>query len=85
MKQFVQLFRQLDQTNSTRAKLDALENYFKAACNEDILWAYALMAGKMPKRSIKTSMLRTWAAEHAGIPLWLFEESYHTVGDLAET
>ena len=26
-----------------------------------------------------------WAAEMAGLPLWLFEESYHAVGDLAET
>ena len=85
MNQFVNLFKQLDQTNSTLAKLEALESYFSQACNEDRLWAYALMAGKMPKRSIKTSLLRTWAAEHAGIPLWLFEESYHTVGDLAET
>jgi DNA ligase-1 len=30
-------------------------------------------------------MLQQWSAELAGIPTWLFEESYHTVGDLAET
>jgi DNA ligase-1 len=29
--------------------------------------------------------MRNWAAEWAGIPYWLFEESYHIVGDLAET
>src|SRR5690606_41031980 len=33
---------------------------------------------------IKTADLKTWAAEMAGIPEWLFEESYHIVGDLAE-
>jgi len=82
---FVRLFEQLDQTNSTNEKLDALEAYFRAACDTDRLWAYALMAGKMPKRTVKTSLLRIWAAEFSGIPNWLFEESYHTVGDLAET
>jgi len=30
-------------------------------------------------------LLRQWASELSGIPLWLFEESYHIVGDLAET
>ena len=28
--------------------------------------------------------MREWAAELANIPLWLFEDAYHTVGDLAE-
>jgi DNA ligase-1 len=30
-------------------------------------------------------LLRVWAAEEANIPAWLFDESYHSVGDLAET
>src|SRR5207248_2671697 len=29
--------------------------------------------------------LAEWAIEMAGVPEWLFEESYHAVGDLAET
>ena len=29
--------------------------------------------------------MRQWAAEVAQLPEWLFEESYHIVGDLAET
>lgn len=32
-----------------------------------------------------TTQLREWAAEVGGIPLWLLEESYPIVGDLAET
>src|SRR5690606_17835374 len=32
-----------------------------------------------------TTDLRIWAAEIANIPLWLIEESYYVVGDLAET
>jgi len=34
---------------------------------------------------VPTKLLRIWAAEEANIPSWLFEESYHSVGDLAET
>jgi DNA ligase-1 len=30
-------------------------------------------------------LLATWASELSTLPAWLFEESYHTVGDLAET
>jgi DNA ligase-1 len=30
-------------------------------------------------------LLREWAAESQNLPLWLFEDSYHIVGDLAET
>ena len=37
------------------------------------------------QRLVPTKFLRQWAAEDAGIPTWLFEESYHAVGDLAET
>ncbi|MEZ4948671.1 MAG: hypothetical protein R2784_04680 [Saprospiraceae bacterium] len=40
---------------------------------------------RRPKRTVKTSELRTWAAETVYVPAWLFEESYHVVGDLAET
>ena len=45
----------------------------------------ALFSGRRPKRAVTTTRLREWAAERAGLPLWLFEESYGVVGDLAET
>nr|MBA3659639.1 ATP-dependent DNA ligase [Gemmatimonadales bacterium] len=43
------------------------------------------LSGRRPKRLIPSGDLRTWAAQEAGVPDWLFEESYHAVGDLAET
>ena len=85
MKEFAHLFNQIDQTNKTNAKVAALADYFKQADEADKLWTIALFSGRRPKRSINTTLLRTWAAEMAGIPLWLFEESYPIVGDLAET
>lgn len=85
MKAFTQLFTQLDQTTKTNAKLDALVEFLHAAPDQDKVWAIALLSGKRPRRTIKTGLLREWAAIAAQIPMWLFEQSYHVVGDLAET
>ena len=85
MNAFTTLIKELDSTTKTLVKKRALVRFFQKASEEDKLWAIALFTRKRPKRTIKTSELRIWAAELAGIPLWLFEESYHMVGDLAET
>jgi DNA ligase-1 len=85
MKHFAALFTALDQTNSTLKKVNALTDYFDKASDEDKLWTIALFSHKRPRRTVKTTLLREWAAEIGGIPTWLFEESYHTVGDLAES
>lgn len=85
MKRFAALFAALDQTTSTNAKVAALADYFAQAPEDDRLWTIALLSGRRPKRTVTTTRLREWAAETAGIPLWLFEESYPIVGDLAET
>ncbi|MFA0964634.1 ATP-dependent DNA ligase [Roseivirga sp. BDSF3-8] len=85
MKQFAQLFTELDQTNKTNEKVAALKRYFSLAPDQDKLWALALFTHKRPKRQVNSPLLRQWAREQAGIPEWLFDESYHVVGDLAET
>jgi len=85
MKNFAALITALDQTTKTNAKLDALISYFNIAVDEDKLWSVALFSHKRPKRQVNTTKLREWAAELSNIPLWLFEDSYHIVGDLAET
>ncbi|MEM6306505.1 MAG: ATP-dependent DNA ligase [Pseudomonadota bacterium] len=85
MKDFAALFTKIDQTTKTNAKVAALRAFFETAQDDDKLWTIALFSGRRPKRAVTTTLLRTWAAERAGIPLWLFEESYPIVGDLAET
>lgn len=85
LKNFAKLFNAIDQTNSTKAKVDALAEYFKIANDNDKLWVVAILSHRRPKRAVTTTLLREWAAEQAQIPLWLFEETYHIVGDLAET
>ncbi|MEM9921014.1 MAG: ATP-dependent DNA ligase [Bacteroidota bacterium] len=85
MKEFAQLFRALDQTTKINPKVEALANYFGRVTDRDKLWTIAILSHRRPPRSVKTSQMRHWAAEEGNVPLWLFEESYHIVGDLAET
>ncbi len=85
MKRFSQLIKTLDSTNKTNVKVNALAEYFSEAPNEDKVWTIAILSHRRPPRPINTTLLREWASELASIPLWLFEESYHIVGDLAET
>lgn len=85
MKAFSELFTRIDMTTSTNDKVAALVDYFTTVDEKDAIWCVALLTGKRPKRTVKTSELREWCAEVSGTPLWLLEESYHIVGDLAET
>ncbi|PHI18226.1 ATP-dependent DNA ligase [Lewinellaceae bacterium SD302] len=85
MKHFAELFRQLDTTTKTNKKVAALADYFSQAEDRDRLWTIALLSHRRPRRSVNSKLLRAWAGELAGIDIWLLEESYHVVGDLAET
>jgi DNA ligase-1 len=85
MKRFAALVQQLDETNKTNQKVAALVAYFDQAPAEEKVWAIAIMSHRRPKRPVTTTELRVWCRELTGIPEWLFEETYHVVGDLAET
>jgi DNA ligase-1 len=85
MRAFARLYEELDETSATGEKVAALVRYFRAAPPADAAWAVHFLIGRRPKRLVGPAKLRTWAARDAGIPDWLFEESYHAVGDLAET
>ncbi len=85
MKRFATLFNTIDQSTKTSVKVTALAGYFAEAEEADRLWTVALFSGRRPKRAVTTTRLREWAAEVSEVPLWLFEDSYAIVGDLAET
>jgi DNA ligase-1 len=85
VKDFAELYSALDRTNKTNEKVDALKRYFSAAQPADAAWAVSFLLGRRPKRLFESRKLAQWAIEEAGVPDWLFSESYHAVGDFAET
>ncbi|WP_438870398.1 ATP-dependent DNA ligase [Pseudomonas sp. L1(2025)] len=85
MKAFAELYANLDATTSSNAKLAALQAYFCQAPPEDAAWAVYFLSGGRPRQLVPTRLLRDMATAASGIEPWLFEESYQSVGDLAET
>jgi DNA ligase 1 len=99
MQRFAQLYSELDASTATSAKLAALQHYFDDVARRypnddkqqlqhrlsDAAWALYFLAGGKPRQVVKTSQLKLWAQEAAGVEAWLFEECYAAVGDLAET
>ncbi len=85
MKAFADLYARLDATTSSNAKLAAMRDYLRDAPAEDAAWAVYFLAGGRPRQLVPARLLRETAMAVAGLPEWLFEESYQAVGDLAET
>ena len=85
MKAFADLYTALDETNKTNAKIALLEAYFRAAPPADAAWVLHFLIGRRPRRAVNGRKLAEWAAAVAGVPDWLFGESYDAVGDIAET
>lgn len=85
MIRFAKLYQSLDSTTKTNEKIAAMVDYFRIAPPADAAWATYFLSGNKLRQLVPTKLLRQWAAQRASIPTWLFEESYHSVGDLAET
>lgn len=85
MKLFTELYNELDQTNKTNEKVEALKEYFARAEKSDAAWALYFLSGRKPRQIVASKKLREWALELSGIPEWLFDESRDMVGDGAET
>ena len=85
MKRFARLYSAIDGTTSTNAKVAAMAEYFRDAEPADAAWAIYFLSGGRPKRLIPVRRIAAWAMSEARVPEWLFDECYHSVGDLAET
>src|SRR6476620_4786928 len=85
MRLFTELYVELDQTNKTNEKVEAMRYYFEHAEKHDAAWALYFLSGRKPRQIVPSKKLREWAIEMARIPEWLYEESRDTVGDGAET
>lgn len=85
MRRFAELYESLDTTTSTRAKIDAMRAYFHAVEPADAAWAVYVLIGRRVKRAVGPASLRAWLLDEAKLPQWLIDETYGSVGDLAET
>jgi DNA ligase-1 len=85
MKLFTELYVELDQTNKTNEKIEAMRFYFERAAPADAAWAFYFLSGRKPRQIVPSKFLREWSIELSGIPEWLYLESRDTVGDGAET
>ena len=85
MKLFTELYTELEQTNKTNEKVEALKFYFERADARDAAWALYFLSGRKPRQIVPSKKLRQWAIEVSGIPEWLYQESRDTVGDGSET
>ncbi|OQP51313.1 ATP-dependent DNA ligase [Niastella yeongjuensis] len=85
MREFAQLIFSLGTSTKTNDKLQALSTYFSHADEKDKVWVIALFSGRRPRRTVSGTQLAAWCCELVDLPIWLFQECYHTVGDLSET
>jgi DNA ligase 1 len=85
MRLFAELVVNLGASTKTNDRLEMLVRYFSSASDADKVWVIALFSGRRPKRTVNTTRLWEWCREMTELPDWLFAESYHVVGDLAET
>ncbi len=85
MKRFVDLFFELDATTRTNAKVAALRRYFEGTPPADAAWGLYFLTGGKLRRLVNSTQLRAWIAERTGLPDWIVDECYQSVGDLAET
>ncbi|MCS3802011.1 ATP-dependent DNA ligase [Niastella sp. OAS944] len=85
MHLFAQLIYTLSGSTKTNEKLQALAEYFTHGNEKDKVWVIALFSGRRPRRTVSGTQLAVWCTEMVNLPIWLFQECYHTVGDLSET
>ena len=85
MRAFAQLYQVLDSTTSSHQKIQAIADYLARTQCADAAWAVYFLGGGKLRRLMPVRALRQMALEQSGLPQWLFDECYESVGDLAET
>ncbi|MDA7658030.1 hypothetical protein N8737_04965, partial [Verrucomicrobia bacterium] len=85
MDRFARLFDALEETQREPEKVAALVSYFQPASSSDAAWVLHFLCGRKIRRSVSSGNLRTWVSELTGMPDWLIEDCFQSVGDLGET
>ncbi len=84
LKNFSELFVDLDSSNSTKNKIEVLKNYFLSNDPIDNSWTIYLLSGKSNKRFISGRYLKNLFSQIYEYPEWLVDACYLKVGDSAE-
>jgi DNA ligase 1 len=85
MRSFALLYDELDQSQATSDKVEAMARWFTTAEPADAAWAVFFLSGNKLPTPLPARELQAMAVAAAGVPEWLFEASYEQVGDRAET
>ena len=85
VRNFTQLFVELDEAREDRARLAALRRYFERAAPADAAWGLRFLLGRRVKPSVSAEQLSAWAGAISGHPDWLKKECARRVGDAIET
>ena len=76
LKNFSDLFIDLDSSNSTNNKIEVLKNYFLSNDPIDNSWAIYLLTGKSNKRFISGRYLKNLFSQIYEYPEWLIDTCY---------
>jgi DNA ligase 1 len=85
MDRFARLFETLEETRREPEKVAALTSCFQEASSSDAAWVLHFLCGRKISRSLNSGNLRTWTSELTGMPDWLIEDCFQSIGDLGET
>ncbi|MGD1914846.1 MAG: ATP-dependent DNA ligase [Phycisphaerales bacterium] len=85
MRAFTALYDAIDTTTATSEKLAAMAAYFRGAPPEDAAIAAYFLSGQRVLRSVPTKLLYALCLERTGLPAWLIDACYESVGDFSET
>ncbi|MEK9726996.1 MAG: cisplatin damage response ATP-dependent DNA ligase [Candidatus Margulisiibacteriota bacterium] len=85
MKLFSMALNACLQETKTNLKIKILSDYFKVESNANRVIAFHLLMGESFGRFCLGKWLRLWCADVNGLPEWLINESYESLGDNSET
>ena len=85
MKASAELYFALGETRALGRKRELLVDYFRVTPPADAAYAVYFLRGGRLRQLYKRQELFDALLEASGLPLWLIEDSYAEVGDLAET
>jgi DNA ligase-1 len=85
MQAFAELIATLEHSRGTRARVQALVDYFAQTPAAEAAWALQVLLGGARRRLITGRRLRQICLEATALPEWLFDDCYAHVGDSAET